>query len=360
MFYSKQGWDSTASYTRQTMFKKWYEGEKVIFWIIDIAFYSVANTETDGNPRYIDYSYALRTRQEKRVFIDYAEVFDEYELKDHYFSSPSGVFSELRPTYADTLNANFSASEITPWVYASPTYNWIDTKENVTNPVFTGTTTVTIGDSLYTFELTIDAWTTHYQSSYRTLKVLYTGYTASIYLNYINDITASDVFRILTTIHNCSYRFSDTVFEVSDKDYLNQLSFIPVNDDLIELERTQVRADELDLEALDKVITNDLKLYKAVVSNYYKAFFDLVRFKIILTISTIFNNHPVALGAKLSYDGKDYTIASVNKQVDNIYKITAFNGQTQLLQFSDDGIVLANAQMSDDGVILTNWETKDL
>jgi len=359
MFYSLAGEQSSRTYARQTIFKKSYEYNKLIFWIIDIACYVFSDDPTD-NPvvPYASWKSVLSTRVEKRVFIDYSEMFDEYELITHYFQDdyPTSV----KPVYDDILATHFSETEIPELVYASPTYNWIDSAGSYANPVFDGTTTITIGDNLYTFELIIDSWTTHYQSNCRTLKVLYTGRTASIYLNYINNITASDVFRILTTIHNCSYRFRDTEFEVSDKDYLSQSSFIPENNSLIELERTQVRADELDLDALDKVITNDLKLYKAVVSNYYKDFFDLVRFKIKFTISTIFTAHTILIGSKITYDGKDYTICSVTKLFENIYEVIAFNGLDSYMQFSDDGITFADAELSDDGINFEKWNVRSI
>jgi hypothetical protein len=300
----------------------------------------------------------LSTRIEKRVFIDYSEVFDEYELITHYFQNDYPT--STKPVYSDILATHFSATEIPGWVYASPTYNWVDSAGSYANPVFNGTTTMAIGDNLYTFKLIIDSWTTHYQSAYRTLKVLYSGHTNTIYLNYINDTTASDIIRILTTIHNCSYRFNDKTFEVTDKDYLNSNSIITSTNDLIDLTRTQTRSDELDLEPLDKVITNDMKLYKAVVSNYYKDFFDLVRFKIKFTISTIFTSHTILIGSKVTYDGKDYTICSVTKLFENIYEVIAFNGLDSYMQLSDDGITFADAELSDDGTNFLKWTVKDI
>jgi hypothetical protein len=193
-----------------------------------------------------------------------------------------------------------------------------------------------------------------------TLK--FSGYAATPYLNYTNILNTNDVLKIITVLINCSYYCKLNTFYVSDKDYvLDASSETILSSDVIELNKSRVWSAVIDESIYDKLLVFDTKVFKKFVEDYYNLkFFAKVKQLISFKLSTIFNSTIISLGGRLSFLGKDYIVSSWEKMYENIFEITAFNDTLTVLQFSNDGITLAQAELSNNGTLLNTWNVKEV
>jgi hypothetical protein len=344
------GLDLVASYN-----SVYYEadGENLI-----VHYFKVTNFITEINPVSICILY-----QEKHVFNGFSEINSTTYTNAYSYTGIRQLEEWLTGGYTNITYDKFLASQIITRMDENSFGTPINTPSgtvNFSSPTYAGN--IKIGVNEYNIKANLTGNLFVQNELYLKFSVLYVGYAASRFLNYSETVNTSDVLKIITVLNNCSYYCKLNTFYVSDKDYVLDASSETIHSsDVIELNKSRVWSAVIDESIYDKLLVFDTKVFKKFVEDYYNLnFFAKVKQKILFTLSTVFESTVINLGSRLSYLGKDYIVSSWKKIYENIFEISAFNDTLTVLQFSNNGTDLIQAELSNNGTLLNTWNIKEV
>ncbi len=323
-----------------------------------VYYFKITNAITEINPVSFCALY-----QEKHIFNGFAEIESTTYVNAYSYTGIRQLEEWLTGGYTNITYDKFQSSQIITRMDENSYGTPINTPSGTVSfytPTYTGN--IKIGVNEYNIKANLTGNLFLQSDVYLKFSVLYVGYAASRFLNYATPVTTVDVLKIITILNNCSYYCKLNTFYVSDKDYvLDASSETVVSADIIELNKTRVWSADVDDDIYDKLFVFDTKVFKKYVEDYYNLkFFSRVKQLISFKLSTIFNSTVINLGSRLSFLGKDYIVSSWKKIYENIFEITAFNDTLTVLQFSNDGTTLVQAELSNNGTVLNTWNVKEV